>query len=92
MSEQSSISYTLNGQNGAFDPKPANKVFVTKRKYDIEVLFADVDFSTESPYEGTVGQSVSIDYEVAEQLCEQLEEVISKRRDELAAMVQSSTV
>ncbi|MYG93772.1 MAG: hypothetical protein F4138_02085 [Acidimicrobiia bacterium] len=91
MSDKSSTAYTLHGQDGAFDPKPANKVFVTKRKYDIEVLFADVDFSAEPPYEGTVGQSASINYEVAEQLCEQLQEVISKRRDELAATLQSST-
>ena len=89
MNEQST-SYTLTGENGAFDPKPANKAFVTKRKYDIELLFADVHFSDDPPYVGSVVKSLSIDYEVAEQLRDLLDGVISKRREELAAMASTT--
>lgn len=83
MTEKSASAYTLTGQNGDFDPSPANKTFVTKRKYDLEVLFADVDFSTEPPYTGTVVKSLSVDYEVARRLKDQLADIIAKREEEL---------
>lgn len=85
MSERERAAYTLSGVNGDFDPKPANKVFVTKRKYDLEILFADVDFSGESPYSGRVVKSVSIDYETADQMKDQLLSALTERHKELTA-------
>lgn len=85
MSDRERAAYTLSGVNGDFDPKPANKVFVTKRKYDLEILFADVDFSGESPYNGRVVKSVSVDYETADQMKDQLLSALTERHKELAA-------
>ena len=85
MSDRERAAYTLSGVNGDFDPKPANKVFVTKRKFDLEILFADVDFSGESPFNGRVVKSVSVDYETADQMKDQLLSALVERHKELAA-------